>query len=161
MGIQRILFKLDEEEFKRLLLKNDELVEKLFPPRMRKNPDYCNLDKSWNFLNYLLSGTEMSDDGLLHDAILGGDALSLELDDDPVSYRSPKRVSAISGGLEAIDLDSLYGSTYLSCDAINDIDAGEELAEEGIESIREFFDNLVLFYSRAAEEGKGVLSYQA
>ena len=159
MGIEATLYKLSENDFKSLPEDEFDVISQLIPSDVFSNPAFCNLDKSWSMLHYLLCGS-VEPDGTVHgDVILGGDDTAIEMDYGPVKYRSLERVREIQQALQILDLNTLYSDSDLSAEKTKDIYIADEIIEDGVESIKEFFDDMKRFYTEAASEGMVVLSY--
>ena len=161
MGITATLYKLSEDEFNNLPDDDFEVISILIPADVYSNPRFCILDKSWSVIHYLLCGSPEPDGSVLGDVILGGEDTKIEMDYGPAKYRPPSRVAEIHHALANVDLEERYGKLDLSSDALKDVYLSDEFAEEGVESIQGFFDELKAFYAKAASENMAIVSYLA
>ena len=161
MGITATLYNLAEDEFKNLPDDEFEVINILIPSDIYSNERFCNLDKSWSVIHYLLCGSPEPDGSVLGDAILGGEETKIEMDYGPAKYRPPSRVAEINNALANVDLEERYDKLVLSSEALKDVYLSAEFAEEGVESIQGFFDELKGFYAKAASENLAIVSYLA
>lgn len=161
MGITATLYKLSEGEFSNLPDDVFDAIDRLIPADIYSNPRFCNLDKSWSMLHYLLCGSTEPNGSVLGDAIMGGESTAIEMDYGPARYRSPARVVEINQALSAVSLEKCYEKLDASSAALKDVYLADEFVEEGIDAVQGFFDELRAFYAQAASENQAILSYLA
>jgi len=161
MGIEATLYKLTEAEYNGLPDDEWEVISVLIPSDVYSNTNFYDLQKDWSMMHYLLCGYSEPDGSVLSDAILGGEDTKIEMDFGPARYRSPQRVVEISNALAVVDLDKEFQNRDLSPEAMKQIYRAEVILEEGIDSVKHYFEGLKKFYAEAVSEEKAILSYLA
>lgn len=124
---------------------------------------FVEIDQSWNGIFWLLTGQVESAEGVLGDAILGGEALEEEFGYGPPKLLSPERVVAVARALEGIDAETLRAR--FDAEAMR----AAGVYPEGIWSEAGIFDEFIApnhrdvqrFYTHAASTGSWVLQLLA
>ena len=127
------------------------------------------LDKSWDGLIYLLSGsgiatTDLSNPDNLARAILSGDLIDEEKEEDRehgyVHYRTVAETAALAARLAAIQKGDLRRN-YTPA-AMDDVYPGiiwRRDGEEALQYLLDYFDELQAFYTEAAAQQQAVISF--
>jgi hypothetical protein len=132
-------------------------------PAYVEDPDRFDIEKVWDVMNYLLTGTPM--DGDLPAAFLVNGGTELEIEDDETHLRllTPQQVSEIDQFLQSLTLDDLRAridihgmvkARLLSKPRGKD-DAPRQA--EYLEQVLNDFDDLRAFITGTREQSKGLL----
>ena len=129
------------------------------------------LDKSWDGLIYLLSGsgiatTDLSNPDNLARAILSGDLIDIDEEKEEdrehgyVHYRTVAETAALAARLAAIQKGDLRRN-YTPA-AMDDVYPGiiwRRDGEEALQYLLDYFDELQAFYTEAAAQQQAVISF--
>lgn len=131
-----------------------------------KNGHRLDLDKSWDALNYLLTGHTLDTieeaEPPLSDIIFSGQILDEDQDlgYGPAQYLEPEQVKEIHSALTGIsvsDIREKYDAGVMN--EKNVYPAAWKDNEEDKNFILDSFEDLKAFYEDAAEEGQSVISF--
>ena len=159
MGMVCNLVKVDQKSI--LEIKSNELnLEDFLYPDGEEIKLMITLDKSWQIIHYVLTGTEWDASTTLGKAILGGTEYGDDVGYGPARLLEASDVIEISGELEKITLDDFikllksrsYKNAEIYCFDYNNID-------DEIEYSGNYFLELKKIYSEAARSGMGILIY--
>jgi hypothetical protein len=120
------------------------------------------LDKAWHGIHFLLTGEVWGGSGPQAMAVLGGTAIGEDVGYGPARYLTSEEVKAVAGALSSIDRDKLherYLPTSLEQAQVYPSGIWEDEGEEAFEWLVPWYEQLVAFYKRAAENGNAVLLY--
>ena len=141
-----------------------DLVDAIEELQETKEPDLCDIDKTWDALHFLLTGksaVEPIENDPISEAIVGQFNVSGEDADEFVSGTPAARVKVIAEALQGLDFDAYAEKFNMQSFAEHDIYPNiwsyDEEAEEILEDMRECFESLKRFYLRMAEKGAAVL----
>ena len=147
----------------RTYIRNSTLLQERIDSWYQGDPDFADVDKSWEALLYILTGSGIADDpkeGLAK--IFNSDRI---IDDEqdlgygPANYVNPEEVVQISKELSAIDRDDL--ADRFDPDAMNAAAIYPEGWADGdmLEYLLDHFDILRDFYAAAASQSAAVIFY--
>ena len=161
MGMSVQLAAITPEQLGRLVASPDVLGF-LYPDEgERQVADELDIEKSWHGLHYLLTGEVWGGAPPLADAVLGGRPLGDGLSYGPAMALTPDEVKAVAGALEKVTHDQLRerygdGSALMAADIYPQLwDRSNEIGGY----LLPYFDDLVAFYRRAADNGHAVLHW--
>jgi hypothetical protein len=155
-GMQLTLVMVTPEQFSQMKSDEKALEKTLFePPR----DDALEMDKAWHGIHYLLTGNPWSARGTLGQAILGGVGFGPDIGYGPARYLNPRQVAEIAEALKALPVDkfkSRYDPKAMMQAEIYPT-TWEREGEEGLTWLVSGLEQLTAFYSRAADQKKGVI----
>ncbi|OHX63784.1 YfbM family protein [Flammeovirga pacifica] len=168
MGMVTYLVRVSSNQLNEYLSVNgniDNLEEELFS----KTQEECSLDleKSWDALQYILSGRSVMNESniknsILSNVVIGQEVLNPELDMGygPALFITHDIVRNISKELESITLDDVIGRIDLKELNDKEIYPGFWNDEEDIkEFISETFTETKIFYELAGKNDEAVISF--
>jgi hypothetical protein len=118
------------------------------------------LEKSWQHLHYLITGKLDDAPPPLGNAILGGTPIGDDVGYGPARYLTPQQVREVADALAAIPREELVRRSAAEMPlprGIYGVDPSGQ--EDDLEETLEYFDELVQYYSEAAEQGNAVFLY--
>jgi len=138
----------------------DCLIQLLFPEKCdASDVRSYDIDKSWQVLHFVLTGTVDANKSLLGQAIFGGEAIGDELDYGPVRFLSACKVREVFVELESVDFNRKFNQIEISNSVVDDVYLGREFLEEGVESLAPHFSELKNIYQIAVDSESGLLIY--
>lgn len=162
MGMTACYMTTDSELLERLKkMDGEELLDELEEAREQ---DVFDMDKLWDGLHCLLTGTPASSDpakgDMLSEAVVGTTLFSDDEDADYIAYIMPDRLKQIVEALSCVDIECLTGSfspeDFTKKEVYPDI-WNKEDKEELKEELKEAFEGLKSWYENAAELNKGII----
>lgn len=141
----------------------EPLLGKRFGSRFpsKKRSDYCDIDKSWQTIHFLLSqGDPWEVTNTESLAVLGGTEFGPDMGYGPARFLTADEVKQVAAALSPIDTEELNkrfdGDKMAGADlySFSKQHPGDEL-----EFAQSYFTDLRNFYAFAAEEGKAVLLF--
>ena len=149
------------EELSRLRANPSTIMTLLYPEDNSPHPEgrHLDIDKSWQAIQFLLTGDPWQGEPPLSNAVMGG----MELGDDdvgygPARYLEPEQVRELAGALEGISGDELWSRFDASAFVKAEI-YPEGLTEDDKEYILSYYRGLVQFVRLAANGGDALLLY--
>ena len=137
----------------------DSLVEDLFSGGVDYER-FCDVDKSWQSIHFLLAGEPWGGESTEAQAVLGGVEFGPDLGYGPARYHDPERVKQIWSSLSSISVEELTDRFDPLAMQRADIYAFDpEYAEDELEMAQDYYEELRRFYSEAAEEDNAVLLF--
>jgi hypothetical protein len=129
----------------------------LYSPSAALSEAGLSLEKSWQILHYLLTGTAWDTDSILGKTILGGKEIGPDTGYGPARYLEPNEVKRVAKTLTNVskndlagrfDLKAMVKAKVYSCD-----DDGE------LKVAQHYFAKVVSYYGKAAQRGDAMLLY--
>lgn len=162
MACRAVLFALTYAEAEQVLnAKGDKALEELVVETIEGRWDkewLCELDKSWDGIHRTLTDGEIEwDNGEypLNHAILGGRQL-YEGDDWIFTFVTPTQVADVAEAVNNIS-DESFRQRYFQINRANYGFAPDQVSEEDYEYVAGWFEELKIFYAKAAAAGRAVL----
>ncbi len=118
------------------------------------------IDKAWNGIHYLLTGSVESNGTLASKVIMGGEDIGLDRGYGPAQLLKPAEVKAIAQLLDGTTPDILRQRFKPKEMTRADVYPGVIWERDGDEALRyvlDYYKKLVTFYKRAAERGQAVI----
>ena len=162
MGMYLSLSRINESELEEIRQEPERLEEYL------DNETSLSLDKSWHAIHFMLTGNTWDSDNDLDKAILTGNIVGEEGDEDfdygygPATYLTADEVKEIATNLLNINVDKLKSEFTLSMFADKEIyvfssqDSVEDEDEEK-EYIFENLESLIQYYQEAAAKNQLII----
>ncbi|RYY59772.1 MAG: DUF1877 family protein [Chitinophagaceae bacterium] len=147
----------------RTYVRNSTLLQERLDAWYQGDPDMADVDKSWEGLLYILTGSGIADDPKGGLAKIFNSERVIDEDQDlgygPANYVNPEEVAQLSKELSAIDREDL--ADRFDPDAMNEAGIYPEGWDDGdmLEYLLEHFDTLKDFYALAAKESAAVIFY--
>jgi hypothetical protein len=129
------------------------------PPVADDDSDPMDIDKSWQGIHYLLTGTPWGGTDALAKAILGGTEIGPDVGYGPARYLAAEEVQEINAALSEVTTHDLVKRW--------DVDKMQKAEiycvgnDDGLEYCLEYFRELVGYYNDAAQKGHAMLLYMA
>jgi hypothetical protein len=125
-----------------------------------KGENSVDLDKAWHGIHYLLNGTPWKVTSTAGEAILGGREFGTDLGYGPPHFLTPAQVKAIAEALlketPAI-LTSRYRPESMETAGIYPKGIWKREGPQALQYLLDYYNPLVAFYKRAAENGYAVV----
>jgi hypothetical protein len=118
------------------------------------------IDKAWNGIHYLLTGSVESNGTLASKVIMGGEDIGPDRGYGPAQLLKPTEVKAIAHLLEGTTPDILRQRFRPKEMTRADVYPGVIWERDGDDALRyvlDYYKKLVAFYKRAAERGQAVI----
>ena len=118
------------------------------------------VDKAWHGLHWLLTGTDWTVSAGAGEAILGGERIGDDDEDEDVRLLAPERVAAVAAALASLPRETLaarYDPPAMAAAKIYP-DIWVRDGAEALDYLLHYYDELAEFYAGAAERGDGVLA---
>lgn len=148
-------------------LNDSSLLEDRIYNEESDESNLLDIDKSWDGIIYLLTGSglqnvDLSDDSGLHKIIFSGQLIDPEQDlgYGPAHYLTPEEVKNVSKSLSGISKENLYSKYNPSDMAAQEVYPiiWEEEGDEAFDYLYSYFEDLKEFYEQAAKENQAVIS---
>ncbi len=117
--------------------------------------DGLSIEKSWQAIHYLLTGTIGHAPPPLGDVILGGEEIGDERDYGRIRFLTPAKVREVANALSPISKDDLL--QRFDVEGMKAAKVYPGVDEHKLESAQHYFELLSRYYSDAAENGNGML----
>jgi hypothetical protein len=124
--------------------------------------NYLNIDKSWEELHYLLTGSAYEGEPPLSYVVLGGKELgSADENEYPYGqprYITPEQVQEANQALQELDMDKLrrrYNAAPGQDEAYVELSGDDD--DELPEDILYFLNEITAFFKKAAESGEAIV----
>jgi len=159
MGTCAIFKALNKTDFEKCLGSTKYLENIIFPEDDFDDAAEWDVDKSWDCLHYVLSGSHESDGSLLSDSILGGVPVDIDLDSGPVRFIEHSKVSEIANSLENVDFESAFSNVNRKSPAIEAVYLSQFLESDGFDYLNAHFSTLKTAYQSAKQNGDAMMIY--
>ncbi len=117
--------------------------------------DGLNLEKSWQFIHYLLTGSIDQAPPPLGNAVLGGTEIGEERDYGRVRFLTPPQVHDVAEALSGISSDDLFRRFDIETMRTANVYPRSDHTDR--EWVQHYFDLLCRYYSDAAANGNAML----
>ncbi len=126
-----------------------------------KRDDYCDVDKSWQTIHYLLSGGDpWNVTNTESQAVLGGTEFGPDMGYGPPRFLSVEQVKQVAEAIAPIDEAELERRFDPKAMAGADLYAfSHDHPEDELEMAQHYFKDLRTFYSDAAQQDAAVLLF--
>ena len=118
------------------------------------------LDKAWDGIHYLLTGSVEPNNTLASEVIMGGKSIGPDRGYGPAQLLNPAEVKAIAHLLEETSADMLrqrFNPKEMTQKGVYPAVIWERDGEEALTYVLNYYKELVAFYTRAAERGQAVV----
>ncbi len=124
-----------------------------------KEGQYLDIDKSWNGIHFLLTGSVWEGEEPIKSVIMGDQEIgTVDIGYGPVRLIKSEKVKQISSALDAISIEE-FEKRY-NIDVLNEADVYPSIWDAtGLEYLSYYFKKLKEFYKQAAEEGYCVIQF--
>lgn len=133
----------------------------LYPEDDEGEPEHqLDVDKAWNGIHYLLTGTSNEGEGPLALAIKGGQEIGDDMGYGPARFLLPEEVQAVAQALERLTLEQLkkgFKPDAMTTGGVYPENIWTEEGEEALDYLLEHYQALVDFYRDASARGDGAL----
>jgi len=155
-GMRLTLVMVTPEQFSQLKSDENALTQMLFDS---SDDVVLEMDKEWHGIHYLLTGEPWSARGALGQVVLGGTEFGSDIGYGPARYLNPRQISEIATALRRLPIEQ-FKSRYdpkvmMKAEIYPTI--WEREGEEGLRWLVTGLERLNEFYSRTANQGKGVI----
>lgn len=126
----------------------------------RSEGDFCDIDKSWQTIHYLISGEVWEGASPQAQVVLGGTEIGDDLGYGPARYHDPEQVKHLANSISDIDSRELarrFDPEAMQRHCIYSFSA--EYATDELELAQDYFEELKNFYSSAANRGDAILAF--
>jgi hypothetical protein len=138
-----------------------EIEEYLYPEDGEEEPpNYIDVDKAWNGIHYMLTGTADGGSEPLSLVVLGGEEIGADLGYGPARFLTPQQVQAISAALTALgeeEFQKRFAPKEMEAANVYPEIIWVRDGQEALDYVMENYRPLVIFYSEAAARGDGVI----
>ena len=150
---------INEERYKKLMSNPDEITNFLYEEE-KPDASYLDIDKTWHAIHFLLTGDTFEGDPPASDVILGGITIgTVDVGYGPARVITNEEVKNVSEYLKTINTDTLLEK--YNADKLNEMEiySGWQDSPEDHEYIKDYFNELIVFYEKAAENNFYVIQY--
>lgn len=155
------LVAVEADQFAQMQEDADAVMKYLFSgTTFEERPDRLNLEKSWHGLHFLLTGTPWETPPPLGWAILGAEEVGEDTGYGPPRALTPAQVKEVDRALDGLSRDALaarFDPQAFEQAEIYSFSA--EDAQDELEGLLGYYDEVRQFYKLAASEGKAVITY--
>ena len=127
-----------------------------------EKPTAFDVDKAWQGIHFLLTGSDWEGDGLLSFILRGGREIAEDLGYGPAHGFTSAEVRAIDAALQKVDSAALYeraDPTEFTKHEIYPQIWAREPKEQCIGYVIEYFNSLKKFVGEVAQSGRGLIAY--
>lgn len=140
----------------------DSIPEFLFPDDGEGEPaNYCDLDKAWHGIHYLLTGQADGGPEPLSLAVHGGEEVGEDVGYGPARFLTPAQVRTVSAALDRIteaNLRARFDPRAMDAAEIYPAIWGRD-GQEALDYLVENYLPWVAFYRAAAQRGDGMITW--
>jgi hypothetical protein len=153
--------RLSHEQLEHLRRAPSEILDVLYPPGDVDPPDrtHLDIDKSWQAIQFLLTGHPWDGEPPLQNAVMGGSPIS---DEDvgygPARALTPEEVRAVSTALATTSGEQLWSRFDESAFAKAEI-YPHGWSADGKDYVVGYYESLRTFFSDAARAGDAMILY--
>jgi Domain of unknown function (DUF1877) len=141
----------------------EAIMDYLYPEDDAKfpNSDHLDIDKAWQIIHFLLTGSAWDGDAPLKNIVLGGTEIGdVDVGYGPARYLIPAEVSEAALALSSIAGDELWGRFDLKALQDNEIyPSGWEGSDMEREYVIDHFQRLKAFLEEAHIDNQAVILY--
>lgn len=165
MGMVGCYAAVDAATLERLIADPDSLPGFLYPEDGGGEPEpYCDLDKAWHGIHFLLTGKADEGPDPLSLAVSGGESLGEEVGYGPARYLTPSQVREVAAALSRIstpELRARFDPRAMEDAEIYPREIWVREGEEAFDYLLEAYVPWAAFYRAAAERGDGMIAWLA
>lgn len=144
-------------------IKNDPALIESYADNVfggRAEGEFCDIDKSWQTIHYLISGEVWNGSSPQAQVVLGGTEIGEDLGYGPARYHEPAQVQQLADSIS--DIDSKELAKRFDPEAMERYSLyafSSEYATDELEMAQDYFQELKSFYSNAASRGDAILAF--
>jgi hypothetical protein len=154
--------RVSEAELNRLLEAPESISSLLYPesPSSFSNDRHLDIDKSWQLIQFLLTGDPWEGEPPLRNVVMGGTELGdVDVGYGPARYLTPTEVQVVTAALASLSPQELW--SRFDAEKIRDAEIYPDGCWEEDPTLGEYvqgnFQQVKDFFSRAAQERQAVL----
>ncbi len=156
MSIVAVLAAIDQPTRERLIAEPEEIPEYLFGKSEQRH--ILELNKSWQAIHYMLTGSSGQSRHSLSELMFGGKAM-IAADDEAPRLQDPEQVQQLSVKLQAVsneDFAAKYNPKMMDASQVYPCIWAKD-GEDGLEYLLHYFKLLKKFYATAAKRQHSVM----
>lgn len=162
MGMVGCFAAVSANELERFQMDPDSLTSYLFPDE-GDPPAVIDVDKAWHAIHFLLTGSAEDDGTVASLAVLGGTEIGEDLEYGPVRFLTSAEVQAVAEEIEQLNPEEL--TQRYRPDVMDEIAIYPQIwtrdGDEGLDYIREWYQEMRKFYLDARDREAAVLHWLA
>jgi hypothetical protein len=163
MGMIGCFAAVSQETLTGLRMNPDSIPEYLYPDDGESEPpNSLHIDKAWHGIHFLLTGEADGGSEPYCLAVLGGEEFGEDIGYGPARFLTPSQVAEVNDVLSNIsdaELRQRYDPAKMKAKEIYPDVIWMRDGQEAFEYVKEYFQQLVSFYRKAAARGDAVVKW--
>ena len=149
---------ISEEKAQELRENPSNIPDYLYSEEIQESDSYLDIDKAWNGIHFLLTGTTFGGEEPLCWVVLGGETIGEDVGYGPARFVNAKDVKTINEAISGIDSSSL--NDRFNPDELNDSEVYPSVWEQDhAEYLIGAYEDVKAFYASASKNNQCVIQF--